>query len=230
MKKLPLYLTILILVVIAVGYFKNSLAIFNLIRKSQETRLFAASNWVVASIDPSLQGTLKLMPGDSILRVDRNVDDDFTSLDNQLVMNSGKTVSVSVMRQGAPVSLDVSLPPNFQSYLKERRIVFSPLSKGSVNVVTLTPFLKNRLMIGLSILILMGILSIVTAVLIYLGSKVGWLLGACIVIVGLIGSFEFQTTMHAVGHGIFFVILGVCLVASYKKDGLMNYLKVLLQN
>jgi len=228
MQKIALYFTIFCLVIISIGYFKNAVSLFSLMSSSRETSLYTAPNWRVATIDPDLQTTLKLQSGDSITRVDQNSENDFVSLNNQLVQEKGKTVEIEVIRSGMPVILSATIPSDFQSYLHEKRVTFLPQDKGDPSVMVMTPFLRNRLMTGEAILLGMGVFSLYIAVLIYLEKRIAWFLGALLVVLGILGSLEFETTIKSASHAIFFIALAIGLVISYQKESFFKYLRVLL--
>lgn len=229
MKKLPIYFTVFILIIIAIGYFKNSVSLFFLMVNSKETMLFDASNWKVTSIQPDLQATMQIKPGDSLIRVGQNTANDFVSLDNELVSYKGKTVEIGVLRGGLATTVTATVPQDFQSYLKEKRVTFSSVDSGNPHDSVMTPFLRSQLLTAEVILSAMGIFSLITAALISSEKKVAWLCGSAIVAVGLLGAFEYTSTMTIFGHAIFFIILAISLVASYDKEKLTRYLGILLR-
>ncbi len=217
MKSFFRYVTILLLVIISIGYFVNGYKFFSFVNSSSNDPMHVPTNWSVETVDPVLAESMKFQKGDSLISVGSDRQINFITLDNDLVANAGKEVDVTVLRGGKEVIVHVSVPADFQVNDFEKRVVFTPTYKGSEKASVLTPYTNNRLMFGTLIVFGIGLLAIADAVFIFLKKPIGWYIGVSVVLIGLAGLISGGDVNRLFSRSLFFILLAICLALSYKK-------------
>ena len=219
MKRIFLYITLILLIIIGIRYYKDALQL--LFSTSQiQMNPFSPSNWIVTSIDPSIAQTMHLHKGDALLSVNKQRRVDFYQLDNDLLLNKGKNIQLELLRDGHDMNIEAFVPVDLQSNLSEKRVLLRPVYSGDPNSISQkqSSFFQKAKIIGLIILVTMGTLVIGITILIYLKKKLGWYLGGLFVFLTILSTLKaslnkVQTFMTI----LYLVALGFSLLLSYEK-------------
>lgn len=218
MQKFFWVCTITLLLIISVGYFKNFYTIFTLVKRAEQNPINTPKNWVVDYITKDLSFKMKLQKGDALVRVNTNIQDDFNTLNNEIVLNKGKTIELEIMRMGKRIVVNSEIPADLTFNDQEDRLVFKPVYAGKTELISIQPYTKRRLIIGEVIIGLMGLWALVSAVLIALNKRIGWYLAAVFLLVGTFGFIRNGGTQtQLILRATLFSASAVALFLSYEK-------------